>query len=292
MHRRRSGVPREDSCKVSRRRVLGGFAALSGGAMIGRAPASAVGLGRPLFDAHIHYNGEIAAVLKPAEAVARLRAAGIARAIVSSTPDDLTLDLLAAAPDLVVPFLRPYRTHGDRDGWLVNGDVLAEIERRLDRAPYTGIGEFHINPLAPPGSILPRIVHLARERRLWILAHVAARVIDQIYALDPEARIIWAHAGGLVEPAETVAAYVARYPGLHLELSLRSGLTVGERVSEAWLAILGTARGRVMLGTDTWTNSRWDQVEGEANFARRWLSGLPSDMADDIAIGTGRRLFG
>lgn len=280
----------------TRRAILAGAAAAvaAGSLELGASatPSRAVGLGRPLFDAHIHYNGEIAAILSPVEAAARLRAAGIARAIVSSTPDRLTLDLLAAAPDIAVPFLRPYRSHGDRDGWLVNRDVLAEVERRLELAPYRGLGEFHVNPLAPTGSILPRLVDLARERKLWILAHVAAGVIDQMYALDKDARIIWAHAGGLVETADTVAAYVARYPGLVLELSLRSGLTAGEQVTDTWRAIFEMARGRILLGTDTWTNSRWEEIVGEANFARRWLATLSADMADEIAIGTGRRLFG
>jgi hypothetical protein len=276
---------------ATRREVLAGAAAVAALPLVA-SPLPAVGLGRPLFDAHIHYNGEIAAILGPEQAAQRLRDAGIVRAIVSSTPDRLTLDLMAAAPDIVIPFLRPYRTHGDRGGWLINTEVLAEVERRLDLAPYGGIGEFHVNPLAPSGSILPRLVDLARERKLWILAHVAAGVIDQIMALDPDARVIWAHAGGLVEPAETVATYIARYPALCLELSLRSGLTVGEEVTDTWRAIFAAARGRVLLGTDTWTNSRWDEIVGEANYARRWLARLPPDLADEIAVGSGRRMFG
>lgn len=282
----------------SRRRAVLGLSAAGACAVAGtalpfvRGVVAAEAGRRSLFDAHIHYNDEIAALLSPEEAAGRLRAAGIVRAIVSSTPDDLSLDLAKAAPDIVIPFLRPYRTHADRDGWLTNGDVLAEIERRIDKAPYRGIGEFHIYPLAPSGSILSRIVHLARERQIWILAHVSARAIDQIYALDGDARVIWAHAGGLVETAETVAAYVRRYPPLHLELSLRSGLTDGARITATWLSIFEAARGRVLLGTDTWANARWDEVGREADFARRWLAALPADMAEEIALGTGKRIFG
>lgn len=259
------------------------------GAPVAADPASRL---TPLFDAHIHYNDEIAAVMTPDAAARRLREAGIVRAIVSSTPDDHTLELATAAPDLVVPFLRPYRTHGDRGGWLQSGDVLAEIERRLDRTPYRGIGEFHINPFAPPGSILPRIVHLARERQLWILAHVAARAIDQIFELDAGARVIWAHAGGLVETAETVGVYMKRYPALVLELSLRSGLTEGDQLAPMWREMFETSRGRVLLGTDTWTNSRWGEVASVAADHRRWLAALPEPLASEIALGNGRRIFG
>lgn len=287
--------PRDDPrWRPTRRRLVTGVVAAAAaiGSRFDRAAVSAAEPLRPLFDAHIHYNDEIAALLNPEQAAQRLREAGIARAIVSSTPDDHTLDLHAAAPDLVIPFLRPYRTHGDRGGWIESPDVLAEIERRLAMTPYRGIGEFHINPLAPQGSILPRIVHLSRERGLWVLAHVSAGVIDQIYKLDPDARVIWAHAGGLVETAETVATYVVRYPGLVLDLSLRSGLTVGDEVAPVWRAIFDQARGRVLLGTDTWVNSRWNEVSSVAADSRRWLAKLPPSLAEEIAIGSGRRMFG
>jgi len=276
---------------MTRRQALAATGAVLATTVLGRNRAAAAHDG-PLFDAHIHYNDDIAAILKPAEAVQRLRDAGIARAIVSSTPDDLTLDLHAAAPDLVLPFLRPYRSHADRTGWIENKDVLAEMERRLDRTAYRGIGEFHLYPLAPQGSSLSRIVHLAKERRLWILAHVSAAVIDQMYRLDADARIIWAHAGGLVEDADTVGSYVARYPGLVIELSLRSGLVAGDNVTDQWRAIFETARGRVLLGTDTWVNSRWDEVGAVAAHARRWLASLPAPLAAEIASGNGRRMFG
>ena len=61
----------------------------------------------PLFDAHIHYSHDAWDILSPAEAVATLRRAGVTRAFVSSSSDEGTQRLLAAAPDLVVPVLRP-----------------------------------------------------------------------------------------------------------------------------------------------------------------------------------------
>jgi len=67
----------------------------------------------PIFDAHVHYSRPDWDVYAPDRALAILTAAGVRRAIVSSTPDDGTLKLYEKAPQMIVPFLRPYRTRDD-----------------------------------------------------------------------------------------------------------------------------------------------------------------------------------
>lgn len=67
----------------------------------------------PLFDAHIHYNHDAWESVPPKEAIARLRKAGIMRALVSSSSDEGTQKLYAEAPDLIIPELRPYRKNGE-----------------------------------------------------------------------------------------------------------------------------------------------------------------------------------
>ncbi len=67
----------------------------------------------PIFDAHIHYSRPDWDVYTPERALSILAAAGVPRAIVSSTPDDGTLKLYEKSPKSVVPFLRPYRTRDD-----------------------------------------------------------------------------------------------------------------------------------------------------------------------------------
>ena len=54
----------------------------------------------PIFDAHIHYNQPDWNVFPPSQILAILDQAGIRRALVSSTPDDGTLKLYEAAPQL------------------------------------------------------------------------------------------------------------------------------------------------------------------------------------------------
>jgi hypothetical protein len=62
---------------------------------------------RPIVDAHIHYSHDTWDVLPPPEAIKVLRQAGVKKAFVSSSSDDGTQMLYRAAPDLIVPVLRP-----------------------------------------------------------------------------------------------------------------------------------------------------------------------------------------
>src|SRR5262245_33558019 len=60
----------------------------------------------PIFDAHIHYSRPDWQVFPPERILAIFDQAGVQRALVSSTPDDGTLQLYAIAPQRIVPFLR------------------------------------------------------------------------------------------------------------------------------------------------------------------------------------------
>ena len=67
----------------------------------------------PIFDAHIHYSHDAWESVPPRQAIELLRKAGVTRALVSSSNDDGQQKLYAAAPDLILPSLRPYRSRGD-----------------------------------------------------------------------------------------------------------------------------------------------------------------------------------
>src|SRR5712692_4485430 len=83
------------------------------------APAGAAEL--PLIDAHIHYSHDAWDATPPKEAVAILRKAGLKKALVSSSPNEGTQKLMAEAPDLIVPGLRPYRKRGELSTWMKIG---------------------------------------------------------------------------------------------------------------------------------------------------------------------------
>src|SRR5262245_64162472 len=94
-------------------------------------PVLAVAAELPIFDAHIHYSHDAWSVVPPREAVAILRKAGVKRALVSSSDDEGTQKLVAEAPDLVIPELRPYRRRGDQGRWMRDDSVIAYLEERL-----------------------------------------------------------------------------------------------------------------------------------------------------------------
>ena len=98
----------------------------------------------PIFDAHLHYSHDAWDNLPPKDAIAILRKAGLKRALVSSSGDDGTQRLVAEAPDLVLPSLRPYRRRSDVSTWVRDETVIAFLEERLGHSRYVAIGEFHV----------------------------------------------------------------------------------------------------------------------------------------------------
>src|SRR2546427_12382464 len=99
----------------------------------------------PIFDAHVHYSRPDWDVYSADRALAILRAAGVRRAIVSSTPDDGTLKLYGKAPKTIVPFLRPYRTRDDMGSWHNDPGVQSYVEERRKRGVYPGNGEVQLD---------------------------------------------------------------------------------------------------------------------------------------------------
>src|SRR4051794_22042068 len=78
----------------------------------------------PIFDAHLHYSHDAWDNLPTPGAVDILRKAGLRRALVSSSGDAGTQRLAAAAPELVIPSLRPYRNRGDISTWVRDDSVI------------------------------------------------------------------------------------------------------------------------------------------------------------------------
>jgi hypothetical protein len=106
------------------------------------APAAAE---LPIFDAHVHFSHDAADQIALSDAVAILRKAGLKGALVSSSDDAGTQKLYEAAPDIVVPELRPYRRRGEIGSWMRDATVIDYLEARLKRYRYAAIGEFHKN---------------------------------------------------------------------------------------------------------------------------------------------------
>ncbi len=247
----------------------------------------------PIFDTHAHYSREAWAPFPPARVLEILSEAGVPRALVSSTPDDGTLTLYRAAPGRVVPILRPYRSRADMGEWFARDAVLDYVIERLDRGRHKGIGEFHLWSAAEAGTPqMRKLAALAVSRGLILHIHAGTVPIRALFEIEPDLRILWAHAGMGAPPA-VVGELLDRYANLRTELSVRAGDVAPEgRLDPAWRALLLRHNDRFMIGTDTYVTPRWDAYRGLVEAHRAWLAQLPPAAAGAIAYGNAVREFG
>lgn len=267
-----------------RRLLLTAWLAAAGPAALAAEPLL------PIFDAHLHYSHDAWERLPPAAAVALLRQAGLKAAMVSSSSDEGTQMLYAAAPDLVLPSLRPYRTRGEIGSWMNDPTVVAHLESRLAKYRYVAIGEYHIYGADADGPVMRRVVELARQHRLFLHSHSDADAIERQFRQDPDARILWAHAG--FDSPERVREMLRRHKNLWADLAFRSDHAAGGRVDPGWREAFLEFPDRFLVGTDTFTPERWHYVGEHARWSREWLASLPAPVAEQIAWKNGERLFG
>ena len=262
------------------------------------AQTAAAGDRLPLFDGHIHYSVGSPEAYPPDRVIQILDEAGIYRALLSSTPNDGTVLLYSKYPQRFVPELRPYRKTTDlqswreeRRVWFKDPGTVEFIQTELQRGIYRGIGEFHLDGNEADSPEIKRIVDLAVARKLWLHAHSDALAVEKLFGLGPDLRIIWAHAGMSESPA-TVGRMLRRYPGLTGELSYRNVVSSDGQLDPDWRALFLEFPDRFIYGSDTWVPSRWADVIPMAQSARRWLSHLPPEIADNIAYRNAEKLFG
>src|SRR6266536_2141714 len=124
----------------------------------------------PLFDGHIHYSRPDWTAYTPDQVFAILDQAGIRRALVSSTRDDMST-------------------------WWKDPAIIAYLEQRLAKGVHRGIGEFHIHGKDIRTPELARITEMAVQRNLYLHAHSDAAAVIELFAIEPRSKIIWAHAG-------------------------------------------------------------------------------------------------
>jgi hypothetical protein len=260
-----------------------------------------------LFDAHLHYNVEAQGPHPLPDVLARMQRNGVKAIIANSRPSDGT-HALAASPltrqagVTVVPFVRLYRNRADYDNWFRDESIYTMVQTELARGTaagaFRGLGEFHLYDSANAnGPVARKLMALAEEKNLAVLAHVDDVAIDLLMANTPskgqKARLIWAHTGIGGAPAARVDQLFAKYPLLMGELSYRPGLTCeGGKLCPEWRALLLKYPARFMIGSDTWVNQRWEQYDDLMKGYRTWLGDLPADAARRIAWDNGASLFG
>jgi hypothetical protein len=244
----------------------------------------------PIFDAHIHYSHDAWETVPPAQAIEILRKAGIKRALVSSSNDDGNQRLLAAAPDLILPSLRPYRTRGDVGGWVREDAIVAYLEDHLKKYRYVALGEFHLYGADADLAVPRRMVQLAQQYNLVLHAHSDVDAIGRLFLQYPAARILWAHSG--FERPENVREMLKKHKNLWCDLAFRTDHATAGKPSPEWRALFMEFPDRFMLGTDSYVPERWHFIIEHARWARAWLADLPADVAERIAFRNGEALFG
>jgi len=235
----------------------------------------------PIFDAHVHYSHDAWEVAPTADVIALMRKAGLRHALVSSSDDEGTQRLFAAAPDLIVPSLRPYRKRGEISTWMRDDSIVAHLEDRLRRHRYAAIGEFHLYGADADLPVPRRLVQLAKRHGLILHAHSDADAIERLFAQDPDARVIWAHAG--FDRPERVRELLRKYPRLWADLAFRSDHAAAGRPDPEWRAAFDEFPDRFMVGTDTFTPERLFYIPEHASWTRGWLASLPPALAERIA---------
>jgi hypothetical protein len=244
----------------------------------------------PIFDAHVHYSHDAWDMLPPEAAIDILRKAGVKRALVSSSGDDGQQRLYTAAPDLIIPELRPYRRRGEIATWVRDESVITYLEERLKKYRYAAIGEFHLYGADADLPVPRRLVQLAKQHGLFLHAHSDADAVERLFKQWPQARILWAHAG--FERPERVREMLRKYPNLWCDLAFRTDHASSGKVDPDWRAAFLEFPERFMVGTDTYTPERWLYVPEHARWSRAWLADLPPNVAERIAWKNGEAVFG
>jgi len=243
----------------------------------------------PIFDAHVHYSHDAWEQFPPARALQLVREAGVTRVLVSSSDDEGQQRLVALAPDVFLPSLRPYRQRGDVSTWARDPTVVGYLEERLAKYRYVAVGEFHIYGADVDLPVPRRMIELARKHKLVLHSHSDADAIEREFAQWPEARILWAHAG--FDTPAGVRAMLKKHPNLWCDLAFRSDHAPMGRLDPEWRALMLEFPDRFMVGTDTFTPERWPFIVEHARWSRRWLAELPPAVAERIAYRNGEALF-
>ncbi|MGQ0677100.1 MAG: amidohydrolase family protein [Rhodospirillales bacterium] len=274
------------------RRIVLAVSLIAAAALAAGAGARAQGR-LPIFDCHVHYGQNDWGPYPASKVLDLFAAAGVARVLASSTPDDGTLMLHKAAPERVAPVLRPYRAGVGSSNWFNDPNLIEYLEGRLKAGVYKGIGEFHLFDATNAGTKqVKRVTELAVERGIHLHVHSGAAPIEALFKIEPRLKILWAHAG-MSEPPEMVGPMLDRYANLSTELSFRAGdVAPGGKLDQRWRALFEKHPGRFMIGTDTYITPRWGDYVGLVEAHRAYLTQLPRDLAERIAFRNAVGLFG
>lgn len=269
----------------------------------------------PLADVHVHYKWNQEDVTSPQAAVDVLNRNDIALAVVIGMPADNALRLEKLAPGRIVPLWSPYRQPGDWSTWAHDKTVPARARQALDSGLYRGIGELHlVGGFAPPADspVITALAQLAAGYDVPLMVHTEFSRPDYMAKLcraHPDTRILWAHAGALLSPAQ-VAGVLGDCPNVWADLAARdpwrfvnNPIADGDgRLLPEWRMLLEAFPDRFMVGSDpvwpveqldSWehADTGWDEYGRFIGFHRNWIEQLPQNLADNLRLRNAQRFF-
>ena len=248
----------------------------------------------PIFDSHIHYNGPARQLYDPPYLLEWLQQAGVVGGLVGSWPDEGTVQLSTSYPDRFVAELCPYQRLADRENWTLKPGVLEFLTERIATGRYKGLGELHILKRGETDwAVIEKVVALAHAHDLFLHIHARANIIERLFAIEPDVRILWAHAG-FYDKASTISRMLDTYPNLTAEMSLRAPNILpasAQYIGEDWRGLFERHQDRIVVGSDTYINLAWAEYDGIIGAHRRWLSRLPPAIAEKIAWRNAKRFF-
>jgi predicted TIM-barrel fold metal-dependent hydrolase len=267
-------------------------------------------------DIHLHYKWSQQDVTSAAEVLEILDAQNIVMGVVIGTPAELALQLAQLAPDRIVPLFSPYRSGGDWHSWAYDVSVVTRAREALATGAYYGIGELHLvggfAPRLDKAGVLPALLELAAEYAVPVMLHTEFSRPDMLLELCarfPDTRLLWAHAGAILAPAQVVRV-MAACDNVSADLAARDPWRfVNNPIADAsgrllpeWRALFIEYQDRLLLGSDpVWPvdqldrwdepDTGWQELGRFWDFHRGWLQQLPVAVARKIGCENAVALF-
>lgn len=248
----------------------------------------------PMIDAHSHYTAEDAQALSAQDVIATLDAANVSRVVISGSPPALARTLHAQAPGRILPFLGIY-THPFAKGvWMHDGALPDRVEAMLDDGhPWVGLGELHIFARDAGSPVFERLVRIAAEHDLVLMIHGDAEVIDRVFEIAPDLRVLWAHLGAIPLPSwieRTLLRHEAR--SLWIDTSVRDERIApdGQLLPE-WRTLIEDWPDRFVVAVDTFSTQRWRNYGEVVGTIRSWVGNLPPDLGERLRVRNAEALF-
>jgi predicted TIM-barrel fold metal-dependent hydrolase len=170
--------------------------------------------------------------------------------------------------------------------------VLDRVEKALKKDIYRGLGEIHIFAKDRHSAVLAGLLKIAKQHQLILMVHGDAEVLDTIFTIAPEIKVIWAHLGTKPEVG-LLRKMLTKYPeNLYIDTSVRDKqLLETGGLNKDWKQLFIDYQDRFMVAIDTFSVNRWQSYALVVKDINDWLDDLPEEVAQKIAFDNAYKLL-